>query len=134
MKLISFVFSFKNEETNLSELIKRVDDSVKKHRNDDDGSICFTGPASRDLDLSNPQVSFRPEVGDFFIFGAHQFHHVYPYKCSEGDPERRCVSFNAIFQSRSDHEKQLEAQKKQNQQADLREVQGRDFSESLKKL
>ena len=30
MKLISFVFSFKNEEKNLNELIKRVDDSVKK--------------------------------------------------------------------------------------------------------
>ena len=30
MKLISFVFSFKNEEKNLEELIKRVDNSVKK--------------------------------------------------------------------------------------------------------
>jgi len=30
MKLISFVFSFKNEEKNLKELIKRVDESVKK--------------------------------------------------------------------------------------------------------
>ena len=36
MKLISFVFSFKNEETNLSELIKRVDDSVKKLFFDED--------------------------------------------------------------------------------------------------
>ena len=114
--------------------VPKFEDSLKKHRNDDDGSICFTGPASRDIDLSNPQWSWRPEVGDFFIFGAHQFHHVYPYKCSEGDPERRCVSFNAIFQSKSDHEAQLEAQKKQNQEADLRVVQGRDFSESLKKL
>ena len=92
----------------------------------------FYCPASRDIDLSNPQWSWRPEVGDFFIFGAHQFHHVYPYKCSEGDPERRCVSFNAIFQSRSDHEAQLEAQK--NEKANLREIQGGDFSESLKKL
>lgn len=33
MKLISFVFSFKNEEKNLNELIKRVDDSVKKLSN-----------------------------------------------------------------------------------------------------
>ena len=30
MKLISFVFSFRNEETNLNELIKRVDKSVQK--------------------------------------------------------------------------------------------------------
>ena len=33
MKLISFVFSFKNEENNLEELIKRVDSSVKKLKN-----------------------------------------------------------------------------------------------------
>ena len=35
MKLISFVFSFKNEEKNLEELIKRVDNSVKKLSNYD---------------------------------------------------------------------------------------------------
>jgi len=35
MKLISFVFSFKNEEKNLSELIKRVNDTVKKLSNYD---------------------------------------------------------------------------------------------------
>ena len=33
MKKISFVFSFKNEENNLEELIKRVDTSVKKLKN-----------------------------------------------------------------------------------------------------
>ena len=33
MKLISFVFSFKNEENNLEVLIKRVDTSVKKLKN-----------------------------------------------------------------------------------------------------
>ena len=33
MKKISFVFSFKNEENNLEELIKRVDSSVKKLKN-----------------------------------------------------------------------------------------------------
>jgi dolichol-phosphate mannosyltransferase len=33
MKLISFVFSFKNEEKNLEELIKRVHDSVDKLNN-----------------------------------------------------------------------------------------------------
>ena len=35
MKLISFVFSFKNEEKNLEELVKRVDNSVKKLSNYD---------------------------------------------------------------------------------------------------
>ena len=33
MKLISYVFSFKNEEKNLEELVKRVDESVKKLNN-----------------------------------------------------------------------------------------------------
>ena len=33
MKLISFVFSFKNEAKNLPELVKRVDESVKKLKN-----------------------------------------------------------------------------------------------------
>ena len=47
MKLISFVFSFKNEETNLSELIKRVDDSVKKLSNYDYEMI-FVNDASED--------------------------------------------------------------------------------------
>ena len=35
MKLISFVFSFKNEEKNLEELVKRVDNAVKKLSNYD---------------------------------------------------------------------------------------------------
>lgn len=35
MKLISYVFSFKNEEKNLEELVKRVDNSVKKLSNYD---------------------------------------------------------------------------------------------------
>ena len=35
MKLISFVFSFKNEEKNLEELVKRVDNSIKKLSNYD---------------------------------------------------------------------------------------------------
>ena len=30
MKLISFVFSFKNEEKNLKELVDRVDKTIKK--------------------------------------------------------------------------------------------------------
>ena len=91
-------------------------DSRKKHRGQDDGSICFTAPASRDVDLSNPTWSWRPQVGDCFIFGAQQLHHVYPYRVEQGDPERRCVSFNAIFSTKSDQEKfeqqQRELQKK----------------------
>ena len=47
MKLISFVFSFKNEEKNLGELIKRVDDSVKKLSNYD-YELIFVNDASDD--------------------------------------------------------------------------------------
>ena len=60
MKLISFVFSFKNEETNLSELIKRVDDSVKKLSNYDYEMI-FVNDASEDNSekmLENLQKKF----------------------------------------------------------------------------
>ena len=47
MKLISFVFSFKNEEKNLKELIKRVDDSVKKIQNYE-YELIFVNDASDD--------------------------------------------------------------------------------------
>ncbi len=79
-------------------------ESRKKHRSQDDGSICFTGPASRDNELSNPTWSWRPQVGDCFIFGAHQLHHVYPYRVKQGDPERRCVAFNAITSTQSEQD------------------------------
>ena len=47
MKLISYVFSFKNEEKNLEELIKRIDDSVKKLSNYD-YELIFVNDASDD--------------------------------------------------------------------------------------
>ena len=85
--------------------VPKFAESRKKHRSQDDGSICFTAPASRDHDLSNPTWSWRPHVGDCFIFGAQQLHHVYPYRVEQGDPERRCVSFNALFSSQSEQDK-----------------------------
>ena len=77
----------------------------KKHRAHDDGSITFISNASTDLDFSVPHYTIRPAVGDFFMFGAHQQHLVYPYRCEEGDPERRSISFNAVFQSKTDHDR-----------------------------
>ena len=49
----------------------------------------------------------KPEVGDFYMFGAHQQHAVYPYRCAEGqkETERRSISFNSIFQSKSDYDR-----------------------------
>ena len=41
--------------------------SRKGHRSKDDGSILFFGNASRDIDLSVPQLVCEPEVGDFYI-------------------------------------------------------------------
>ena len=79
--------------------------SKKEHRPNDDGSILFTSNSSRDIDFSVPNIVIHPQVGDFFIFGAQQQHSVYPYRCEEGDPERRSISFNAVFQSKSDHDR-----------------------------
>ena len=81
--------------------------SRKEHRPGDDGSILFVSNASRDVDFSNPNIVIHPTVGDFFMFGAQQQHAVYPYRCAEGqkETERRSISFNAVFQSKTDHDK-----------------------------
>jgi uncharacterized protein (TIGR02466 family) len=79
--------------------------SKKEHRPLDDGSILFVSNTSRDLDLSVPNIVIPPQAGDFYIFGAQQQHAVYPYRCEEGDPERRSISFNAVFQSKADFDR-----------------------------
>ena len=80
--------------------------SRKEHRQHDDGSILFTNSASRDVDFSAAHIVIPPQVGDFYIFGAQQQHQVYPYRCAEGqkETERRSTSFNAVFQSKTDHD------------------------------
>ena len=84
--------------------VPKILPSKKEHRPNDDGSILFTSNASRDVDFSVPNIVIHPQVGDFFIFGAQQQHAVYPYRCAEEqkETERRSVSFNAIFQSKTD--------------------------------
>jgi len=81
--------------------------SKKEHRSLDDGSILFTSNASRDVDFSVPNIAIPPQVGDFYIFGAQQQHAVYPYRCAEGqkETERRSISFNAVFQSKTDFDR-----------------------------
>jgi len=78
----------------------------KEYRPADDGSILFATNASRDVDFSVSSIVIPPQVGDFFIFGAQQQHAVYPYRCAEGqkETERRSISFNAVFQSKTDHD------------------------------
>jgi hypothetical protein len=80
--------------------------SKKKHRPLDDGSILFVNSASRDIDLSMHNAISNPVPGDLYIFGANQQHAVYPYRCEEGqkDTERRSISFNAVFQSKTEHD------------------------------
>ena len=65
-----------------------------------DGFIEFLSPGSRDRRLCQSQLSISPVVGDFYLFGAGQFHTVYPYRCYKGDmdTERRSLSFNALFE------------------------------------
>jgi len=43
-------------------------------------------------------------VGDFFIFPASQQHWVYPFRTPDGKGERRSVSFNVIFTSKTEQE------------------------------
>ena len=81
--------------------------SKKEHRPNDDGSILFVSNAARDVDFSVPNTVIHPAVGDFYIFGAQQQHAVYPYRCAEGqkETERRSISFNAVFQSKTDYDR-----------------------------
>ena len=85
----------------------------KDHRPEDDGAILFTSNAGTDLDLCVAAVSISPQVGDLFIFGARQLHAVYPYRCAEGETEteRRSISFNAVFQSKTESDRITEERK-----------------------
>ena len=78
--------------------------SRKSHRNDD-GAINFAGPAGKDHVWGIPTITYQPQVGDFFIFPASQQHFVYPFRTPDGKGERRSVSFNAIFSSKSEQDK-----------------------------
>ena len=76
----------------------------KSHRNDD-GAINFFGAGAKDPHWGNPTMTLQPQAGDFFIFPASQQHFVYPFRTPDGKGERRSVSFNAIFSSKSEQDK-----------------------------
>ena len=88
--------------------IPKMMPSRKKYHPNNDGNIFFTNNSARDVKLSSPSISIPPQVGDFYIFGAQQQHGVYPYRCEEGqeDVERRSISFNAVFQSKADYDRE----------------------------
>ena len=82
--------------------------SVKPDR-DDDGNIMFIGGAGSGSQLTRNLMKIKPKVGDFFIFPNHLQHTVYPFK-TDGDFERRSVSFNADWIAKSEYDKQQEQQ------------------------
>ena len=92
--------------------------AVKPDR-DDDGNIMFIGGAGVNSALTRNLLKWKPKVGDFFIFPAHLQHTVYPFR-TDGDFERRSVSFNADFIDKNvleQRQKEEEMMKQQQQQA-----------------
>jgi len=75
-----------------------------KPQRDDDGCIMFIGAGHQSSRLTRNIIKIKPKVGDFYIFPAHLQHCVYPFK-TDGDYERRSMSFNADFISKTDWEK-----------------------------
>ena len=86
-----------------------------KPERDDDGNIMFIGGAGNGSRLTRNLMKIKPKVGDFFIFPNHLQHTVYPFR-TDGDFERRSVSFNADWIAKSQYDKQQEAMKQQQQQ------------------
>ena len=99
--------------------------SIKPER-DDDGNIVFIGGAGNPSQLTRNLLKVKPVVGDFFIFPAHLQHTVYPFK-TDGDFERRSVSFNADFinkQVLEERQKQEQEYQRQMQQQTPPPIQG----------
>ena len=69
-----------------------------------DGAIEFSNNVAKGEDWGVPTMTVLPEVGDFFIFPSQQLHQVYPFRTPDGKGERRSVSFNAEFTSRSEQD------------------------------
>ena len=66
-----------------------------------DGAISFSNNSSTDKIWGDPTLQIQPKVGQFLIFPAKQRHQVYPFRTLDGKGERRSVSFNAAFTSKS---------------------------------
>ena len=73
----------------------------RKSHDKTDGKISFTNNASRDPMWGSPAFAILPKPGDFYIFPATQIHQVYPFRTADGKGERRSVSFNTLFTSKS---------------------------------
>ena len=86
-----------------------------KPKRDDDGNTMFIGAGGTNSRFTRNLLKVKPKVGDFFLFPAHLQHCVYPFK-TDGDCERRSVSFNADFIAKTEYDKREEEQKKMQQQ------------------
>ena len=78
-----------------------------------DGAIIFTNNVSQDQIWGVPTLEIQPVVGDFFIFPASQAHQVYPFRTADGKGERRSVSFNASFTSKTEQDTLRKQQEEQ---------------------
>ena len=96
----------------------------RKPERDDDGNIVFVGASHPTTRLARGIYKHKPKVGDFFVFPAHLQHTVYPFR-TDGDFERRSVSFNADFIDKTSYEKMQEQQRQMQQsQAPLPPISG----------
>ena len=89
----------------------------------DDGSIVFTNftnNTSAHMNQTPFSLTLPPQVGDFFIFSAEQLHQVYPFRTEDGKGERRSISFNASFTSKTEQDT---LRKQQEEQDTLRKQQ-----------
>ena len=87
--------------------------SRKSHNPNDDGAIIFTSNHSADKLWGAPYMIIQPKVGDFFIFPASQGHYVNPFRTPDGKGERRSISFNATFTSKSENEAIIKKQQEE---------------------
>ena len=79
----------------------------------DDGSIVFPNNVAKNEIWGRSDITISPKVGDFYIFPATQHHQVYPFRTPDGKGERRSVSFNAIFTSKSEQDALRKQQEEQ---------------------
>jgi len=86
---------------------RKIGDGIGK-----DGAIEFSNNSSQEKIWGVPTLSIYPQVGDFFIFPATQLHQAYPFRTLDGEGERRSVSFNAEFTSKSEQDNLKKQQKK----------------------
>jgi len=89
-----------------SSMYLKIPESLPDRKNyknfvSEDGSIVFINNTSTDNIWARSEFYIQPQVGDFFIFPAAQKHLVYPFRTADGKGERRSVSFNATFTSKS---------------------------------